>query len=66
MAVRGKANVTEMGTRNTGARTDAIREDVVADEEFAPSLPPAGRRYSLNALIAAGVIGFVAGRVFGR
>jgi hypothetical protein len=75
MASEPKANVTNLGTGKPAGRAAKTVESVVKDdlaasaeaelEQFADQTLPE-RKYSLNALIAAGLIGFVLGRLFSR
>jgi hypothetical protein len=75
MATEPKTNITDLGTGKPASRAaktveNTIKEDLAASAEaeldqFADSVLPE-RKYSLNALIAAGVVGFVLGRLFSR
>jgi hypothetical protein len=75
MASESKTNVTDLGTGKPASRAAKTVENVVKDDlaasaeakldEFADAALPE-RKYSLNALIAAGIAGFVLGRLFGR
>lgn len=68
-------NVTDLGAGKPASRAtktveDIAKEDLAASAEaeldrMADDAMPE-RKYSLNALIAAGVVGFVLGRLFSR